>query len=342
VQLQCAECHDHPFTPSWKQNDFWGLAAFYGGLRVDHPQQGASVWGETPTVAAQEVSMTIPPTALKNVGRVVPARLLGDKHDYRPTDAELLRTTLAKWMTSPENSLFAEAAANRSWAHFFGRGLVNPVDDLRADNPPTHPAVLALLAEEFKKSQFDLRHLVRCVCLSRTYQRSSVPTSNDDAVDPTYAHRAIKVLSPGVFYDSLTQAAGLGALKIGLPERKTILTTITDVTPRDTFIDFFRAAVGEEADPLEYTYGMPQKLKLLNAMQLNQGLPTATDLTARGLSREQTIEQLYLTAFARHPTSEESRRLNEFLDKRKGTNLEEAYSAVLWTLLNSSEFVLNH
>jgi hypothetical protein len=341
VQLQCAECHNHPFTPEWEQTDFWGMAAFFGQLRSERVPSGGLQWKETPAAANQPVSTAIPQTALKNIGKIVPARLLGNAKEYQPADQQLLRHSLARWMTSAENPFFAKATVNRMWAHLFGRGLVNPVDDLRADNPPSHPAILELLAGEFKKTGFDLKILIRCICLSQAYQRTSAPLPENEQDQDKYSHMAVKVMSPGVFYDSLKMATGFPELKVGLPERKTKLTVLTQFTPREVFVDFFRSAQGEEADPLENTHGIPQALKLMNTAQLNGVAPVVQRLAASGQSREQMIEQLYLATLARRPSGTETKLIGDYLARRKDVKLDEGYSAVLWTLINSAEFVSN-
>jgi hypothetical protein len=342
VQIQCAECHNHPFTDSWKQTDFWGLAAFFSQLRTEKAPQGGLAWKETPVVANKPLSVVIPPTALKNIGKTVPARLLGGDKEYQPGDQQLLRHSLARWMTAADNPFFAKAAANRMWAHLFGRGLVNPVDDLHSNNPATHPAILELLAGEFKNSGFDLKYLIRCICLSQAYQRTSQPLKDNEDHEDKYCHMAVKVMGAGVFYDSLKMATGLPELKIGIPERKTKLTVISQFTPREVFVDFFRASQGEEANPLENTHGIPQALKLMNAAQLSSASPVVQRLAGSGQSREQVIEQLYLTAFARRPSPAETKRIADFLDRRKYATPAQGYSAVLWTLINSAEFVSNH
>jgi uncharacterized protein DUF1553/uncharacterized protein DUF1549 len=341
VQIQCAECHDHPFTESWKQTDFWGLAAFFGQLRSERDQQGLH-WSESPAAANEPVRVAIPPTALKNVGQVVPARLLGADQEYQPASAELLRHSLARWMTGADNRLFAKATANRMWGHFFGRGLVNPVDDLRADNRPSHPEILETLARELRKSQFDLKHLIRCLCLSQAYQRTSVPLAENEPDREKYSHMAVKVMSPGVLYDSLKAATLWPELKVGLPERKTKLTVLSLYTPREVFVDFFRSSQGEEADPLENNHGIPQALKLMNAAQLSRIAPAVERLAESGMGRQQMIEQLYLTALSRRPSAAEAKRMDFFLSARSDANAEEGYNAVLWTLINSAEFVSNH
>jgi len=343
VQLQCAECHNHPFTDSWKQTDFWGLAAFFSGLKSDRPmQQQGLQWVETPVSPAAVVEISIPPTALKNVGQNVPARLLGAEAVYRPTDAELLRHSLARWMTSPDNPYFAKATANRLWAHCFGRGLINPVDDIRPDNPCSHPEVLQLLAEEARHSQFDLKHLIRCLCNTAAYQRTSVPLAENEGDVVFYSHVVVKTLGPGVFYDSLKIATGWPELKVGLPENKTKLTVMSKFTPREVFVDFFRSAQGQEADPQDNDHGIPQALKLMNATQLGSAGPIVQRLAAAGGNREQVIEQLYFAALARRPTSAEASLMTDFLSQRSDASPEQAYSAVLWILINSAEFVSNH
>src|SRR5262249_19348327 len=157
VQLRCAECHNHPFAP-WKQADFWGTAAFFGRLRVNSKNKKGPpfILNEDPdpdpaSAQAPGAAIVIPPTAGKAAGQVVRARYLGGTEPDLPAEGAL-RPAFAAWVTSPENPYFARAAVNRMWAHFFGRGLVNPVDDLRDDNPPSHPALLDLLAEEFRAS----------------------------------------------------------------------------------------------------------------------------------------------------------------------------------------------
>jgi hypothetical protein len=339
VQIQCAECHDHPFA-QWKQTEFWGLAAFFSQLQAERTDQPpALVWQESPQAPGQPARIVIPSTALREVGTNVPARFLGEKSS--PSFNEpLLRQALARWMTAPENPLFARATANRLWAHLLGRGLVHPVDDMHDENPPSHSAILDLLATELVNSRFDVKHLIRCVVLSQTYQRSSRPLPENEHDQTAYSHAALKVLPPGVLYDCLTKATGFRELQLGLPRTKSKQGVTTALPPRDAFIDFFRTQ-DEAAEPTEYTHGIPQALKLLNSQQLNQVAPLADRLARLDLSRNAAIEQLYLAALARRPTSEETAQVADFLERRQDRPIEAGYSAVLWALVNSSEFVLN-
>jgi hypothetical protein len=338
AQIQCAECHNHPFA-KWKQTDFWGMAAFFGQLSAERGT-GVSQWNEAAPAADKPAEIVIPSTALKSVGKTVEARFL-QSDDYRPGEQTLLRKSLARWMTAPENPFFAKATANRMWAHFFGRGLVNPVDDLHEDNPPSHPAILRLLADELRKSEDDLKHLIRCLCLSQTYQRTSQSRGENRSNGDSYSHMTVKVIGPGALYNSLTLVTGFRELTLGLPRSKSKQGVTTALSPRDAFVDFFRSQ-GEEATASDYTHGIPQALKLLNAEQLNRVAPAVERLVRSGLSRDQLIEQLYLSAFSRRATAQEARLITDFLDRRPNAAPAESFSAVLWTLINSSEFVLNH
>lgn len=338
VQIQCAECHDHPFTKQWKQTDFWGLAAFYSQVRIDKQPYS---WKESPPAADRPAQITIPAMALRSVGTVVPARFLGEGKDFQPERPELLRHTLARWLTSPDNPFFAQAAANRYWAHFFGRGLVNSVDDLRADNPASHPAVLQLLSDEFKKSGYDFKHLMRCICLTEAYQRTSSPQPELEPNQDKYGHQAVKIMGASVFYDSLKSATGWADLKLGLPERKPGLGSVA-LSPREAFAEFYRSSQGQDDDLQEYRHGIPQALKLLNAPQLNRTAPVVDALLRSDPPRERAIDQLYLAALARRPNAQEAKLMADFLARRKDSSAEQNYNAILWALINSSEFVLNH
>jgi hypothetical protein len=341
AQIQCAECHDHPFA-RWKQTDFWAMAAFFGRLSVERDQPPTMRWVEAPVAADESAEIMIPSTALKSVGTTVPARLLDDAAYRASGQPVVLRQALARWMTSPENPYLAKAAVNWYWAQFFGRGLVNPVDDLHDENPPSHPAVLQLLADEFARSGCDLKHLIRCLCLSRAYQRDSrwgeaSHGSNDDS----YACMSVRVPNPGALYDSLVAATGFRELRMGLPRSKSKLGVTMPLTPRAAFIDFFGTQRDASA-ATDYAYGIPQALKLLNAEVFQQVAPVAQQLARSGLSRDQAVERLYLGTLARRPTPAEFSLVAEFLDRRGDAGVEGGYNALVWVLVNGGEFAVNH
>ncbi len=338
VQLRCAECHDHPFAP-WTQADFWGTAAFFSRLhntsRKGPPfiMTEAAEPGHDPGATA---AITIPGTAGKAAGRSVAARFLRGK---TPALGEgPLRPTFAAWVTAPDNPFFAPAFVNRLWAQLFGRGFVNPMDDFRDDNPPSHPILLARLADEFRNSGYDVKHLLRCITLSRAYQRGSQPLPANEKDRELFSHMAVKVLSPEAFFDSLTVVMAIdksakqppGKVKSSLP-----------LTPeyRQQFIRFFRAQ-GESADETAFSHGIPQFLKRLNGEPFNGGAPLIGQLMVAGAGPEQVIEALYLATLSRRPKSEELRLMSEYLSRR--ADREQGYAGVLWILLNSGEFILNH
>src|SRR5262249_4748692 len=160
------QCHNHPFT-GWKQTEYWGMAMFFSKVKSDRVQAAARQ-GNSPGVSEAEKGRGRLPAPAK----IVPAKFLMGEEPNLDTPAPY-RPILAKWLTAADNAFFARAMANRIWAQFFGRGIVNPVDDMHDGNEPSHPALLQELAGQFAFNQFDVKYLIRAVCNSQTYQRSS-------------------------------------------------------------------------------------------------------------------------------------------------------------------------
>jgi hypothetical protein len=219
-----------------------------------------------------------------------------------------------------------------------GRGFVNPVDDLSDENEPSHPELLKALAKEFADSGFDVKHLVRGICNSKAYQRTSKP-SGDNRDDRTlWSHQSIKVLSGEQLFDSLSTVVGpIGGKDGGMKKGP----RGGPQGPRDQFALFFMGT--ENSKSTDYEAGIPQALRLMNSpimasARLTNVASKATELSA-GVKPEKAIEKLYLTALSRRPTADETKRMNEFVAKHE--NPRSAYGDVLWVLLNSSEFALN-
>jgi hypothetical protein len=212
---------------------------------------------------------------------------------------------------------------------------VNPVDDMHADNPPVMPDLLATLAEQFRLNNYDTRYVVRAICGSEAYQRSSRAGDEGETPDPDlYVRRAVRVLSPEQLFDSVTQILG----EAPRTEAKQPLAKKGPLqNPRQNFINFFRV---EDANPLEYQVGIPQALRLMNSVQMNRTDSAITAATRHGRQPAQVVEQLYLMTVSRPPTVQELQRMEAFVSKN-GDNLR-TYGDVLWALLNSSEFVTNH
>lgn len=359
VQLQCAQCHDHPFNTQWKQSDFWGMAAFFGRVQntaaggngaagaatiVERLQQKAGRKGKPTAKVNANGSIVIPEESFHNVGTVIPAKFPGGAQPSL-SDVPQLRPAFAAWLTAPNNKYFGPCIANRFWEHFMGRGMVNPVDDFNPDNKPSHPELLAILAQEFVQSGFDIKHLVRCICNSRAYQRSSVPVEGNKGGENTlFARMEIKVLSPEALADSLEVALEgratmpTGGVAMIRPAAKKAGGNPAN-TPRDHFVNFFNTKE-EGAEAGDYSYGIPQALMLMNQVQFNNGAAVVDRLMKTATPRERVVEQLYLATLSRKPAAEEMQQSLAYVMKQKTPR--EGYNGLLWTLVNRSEFVLNH
>ncbi|HWG47962.1 MAG TPA: DUF1549 and DUF1553 domain-containing protein [Gemmataceae bacterium] len=334
VQLQCAQCHNHPFT-EWKQNEYWGMAAFFTKVRFEgNPRQAARQGGTVQVHEGGKGRQVRLPISAK---RVPPKFFQGEEPKLSSSDA--YRPVLANWMTSPKNPYFSKAMVNRTWAQFFGRGIVNPVDDMHDGNQPSHPQLLADLSSQFAANGFDVKHLIRGICNSETYQRTSKPSAgNRDAGPELFSRMAVKVMTPEQMFDSLGQV--LGAPTPGNRPRRQGAAAIRfrNITPRMLFVNFFKG--DENADPTEYQAGIPQVLRLMNAPRLNNAA-MLTPVLKSGKSQTQIVEHLYLTTLSRRPTPHELDRTLALVRKYHDEP-RQAYGDILWALLNSSEFTLNH
>ncbi len=215
VQLQCAQCHNHPFT-NYKQNEYWHMAAFFLKVRPDGNPRMAARTGATISISETggrpNRRMRLPDSAK----RLPPKFLGGEQPKVRPSEA--VRPVFADWLTSPKNPFFARAMVNRTWGQLFGRGFVQPIDDMHEGNPNSHPGLLADMSEQFAASGFDVKFLLRAICNSQAYQRSSKQTGNNAEAPPElFARMAIRPLSPEQLYDSLAQVMGGSPLRAGGP-----------------------------------------------------------------------------------------------------------------------------
>jgi hypothetical protein len=336
-KLECAECHDHPYA-DWKQTDFWGLAGFFGRVRKDFARHRAPIYELSSVKGKGSLDGTskISADALTNVGKVVRAKYLNGPEATLDLDKPF-RPLLAAWVTSTENPYFAPAAVNRLWAHFFGRGLVDPVDDLDADNPPSHPEVLKLLSAEFIASGFDRKHLIRCLCNTAAYQRSSRPLPGNRQDQTLFSRMAVKVLSPEMLADSLTLALQNPELFSSAkpPPKKGQPPVLSE---RERFLLLF--ATEEDGDPTEFNHGMAQALVLMNQAKFNSGTLLVDRLMTSEQDPERIITALYLATLSRRPGTDEMEQSRAFVARKQ--NPRDGYHGVLWTLINRSEFILNH
>jgi hypothetical protein len=265
VQITCAQCHNHPFA-DWKQDDYWGTAAFFSKVKhqFEKPEKvehyGVSELGTRKPIMTPPSLKVVPPTFL---GGVRPT--LDPEKPYLPTFVD--------WLAADDNPYFARAFANRLWRKLMGRGIVEPVDDLRDANPGTHPELLAVLGEQFRLNGFDIHYLIRAVTLSETYQRTSRPLDGNRSDAELYSHMPVKVMAPYVLGDSLQTFMRLGNDAYG--EATAAKKPVQPVTEedklkakqrargtRDSFASFFKGE--DNAAPTAYEVGVPQALKNLS------------------------------------------------------------------------------
>jgi hypothetical protein len=278
---------------------------------------------------------------------VVPPRLPLSAVEIADTpDGPTRRKVLVDWLTSPNNAQFARATVNRVWAHLFGRGLVEPVDDMRPGNVPIAPEVLETLSRDFAASKFDLRRLLRGLVLTRTYQLSSRSEESDPSRTLHFAQMNIKSLTAEQLYDCIAVATRQGAQlsEPGGPSPQPGLERFAD-TSRQAFIVQFRAPTGQVTD---YHAGIPQALTLMHGGLIH----TATDVASSSLlkslsapffSDEQRLDTLFLSTLSRYPTdSERELMLTAVTAASTDAERQQALGDVLWALLNSAEFTLNH
>ncbi len=333
VQLQCAQCHNHPFT-DWKQTEYWGMAAFFMKVRLTATPQQATKKGGTVGIVESNV-VKGKKGMLPESAKIVPAKFLQGEQP-KLDKSEPARPVLAKWITAPNNPFFARAMVNRVWYQLFGRGLVSPVDDMHEDNPATHPELLDALTAQLKSNGFDLKYLCRAILNSQAYQRTSRPAHGNGDDEELYSHRLVRVLSPEQLFDSLVQVVGFKGG--GDPKNRGVVAGKKGPGgPREQFLAFFR--IDEGADPLEYQQGIPQALRLMNSPQLN-GAAAVAQATKEGETPAGIIERLYLMALSRRPSAEEVQRMTQFVSRQSDPRT--AYGDMLWALLNCSEFATNH
>ena len=324
IRLNCAQCHDHP-SVDWRQEDFWGMAAFFA--QVQTPGRAKQVYQ---LGVVDDPRLTL--AALKDAGMIdgftprPPTFLRGQELAAGRGPA---RAALAQWMTSPQNPYFARAMANRTWWQLFGRGIVQPVDDMHEANPPSHPELLELLTRRFAESGFDLKFLTRAIVLSRAYQRTSRPGDlGGQGQAALFGRMSIKVLSAGQLYESLETIFGPPA---GSKARQ---------GARVEFVQFF----GEDSDPdpTAYRRGIPQLLRQMNSGQFTG--PNADALAARlltpGRPPGEVVTDLFLTVLSRRPTPDEQSQFKSYVERCGSAEI--ACREWAWTLVMTSEFSLNH
>ncbi|HYT93095.1 MAG TPA: DUF1549 domain-containing protein, partial [Gemmataceae bacterium] len=332
VRIACAECHHHPFD-RWSQTDYFGMQAFFAPVGVRKTPQGEFVQATGD-----------PLTKHPRSGATIFAHALGMAMPSASPKGER-RLVLADWMTRPDNAWFARNLANRLWAHFLGRGLVEPVDDVRATNPPTNPELLDALAAELARSKFDVKQLIRTITASRVYQLSSRPNPTNEKDEQNYSRALFRRVDAEVLLDMVSQATGVAERFDNVPAG-TRAIQLWDSKVSHYFLKLFGRPVRVSACECERNHepGVAQVLHLLNSPEVDAKLRHERGTVAR-LVREKKddgdlVEELYLTFYSRPPTGKERAAAIAFLRDRVAQR-RQAAEDLAWTLLNSLEFVFN-
>lgn len=338
VRLQCAKCHHHPFEV-YSQADYYGLAAFFTRVGTKPSTDFGGLGGDTIVKVNSSGSIRHP----RSGAVMQPTPLLGKPiADDKVRDP---RRLLAEWLTSPDNRLFSHNIVNRIWGYLMGSGLVEPIDDLRATNPPSNPELLEALSDEFVASGYDLRKLMRLIMTSRVYQLSSTPAPETVADTRFYTHYNVKRLPAEVLMDAIDYVTGSQERFRGVP-----LGTRAIELPDPNYASYFLDTLGRPqrviacecertADP-----NLAQVLQIANGELINRKLADKKGRLARLLKDKteprEAIVELYLATVCRQPTATE---IEQGLGIIQGApNAREGLEDLLWALCNSREFLFNH
>ncbi len=335
VRMVCAQCHDHPFE-RWTQNQYYQMAAFFSavGVRAGYEVGEEVVFDQR---AGYEMhhpkdSHVVAPEFLIAATRPVPV----------PSDARR-RDALAEWLTSSENPFFAKAIANRIWSYFFGRGIIDPVDDIRASNPPTNPALLDALTKDLVEHEFDLRHLMRVIANSRAYQTSFTPNEWNEGDAINFSRTIPRRLAAEQLMDAVTSAAGARPAFPEVP-LDTVAQQLADPhIGKEGFLDVFGRPPRESACECERRseFSLPQALNQVNGTTISKAVSDPKGHVAKmvlgGRSDQSIVEDLYLAALSRPPTQPETERGVTYL--AGGGSRAARAQDLLWALLNSKGFL---
>jgi hypothetical protein len=347
TRMQCAQCHHHPYE-KWTQDDYWGMAAFYGRVGTKTvPIPGLSNQNQQ---NQRRVLFT------KTTGNVVNTRTK-QTSPIKPLDGEIIkpdsdldpRQNLVDWMVDAKNPFFAKAVANRYWAHFFGRGIVDPLDDMRVTNPPSNPELLDALADDLVKNKYSLKALIKTICKSRTYGLSPVPNEFNRNDKQSYSRYYPKRMSAEVLFDAVCQVTGTPTNFPGLPKDKHApnrAIMLPDESFQSYFLDVFGRPQRISACECERVSeaNLAQALHLLNSNEVQDKIAAAGG-RAEQMAKDprpdaEKVEELFYWALGRKPSPKQMSLALENIELN-AKNKKQAYENIVWALLNTKEFVFN-
>jgi hypothetical protein len=333
IRITCAECHQHPYD-RWTQSDYHGMRAFFEQVRFKKTGTEESLLADgTPKV-------THPRTK-----EVLYAHPLGTPMPGTDPSGDR-REVLAQWLTAPDNPWFAQNMANRIWSHFLGRGLVEPVDDVRASNPPSNPELLTLLARILTEAKFDQKALIRAIVASQTYQRSATPNATNEGDELNFSRALFRRLPAEVLLDAICDVTGVPEKFPGVPLGQRAVQ-LWDSEQQSYFLKLFGRPMRTTACVCERSAsaGISQALHFMNSNNLQAKLAHAEGSLPRWIAQPggagALVESAYLACFSRPPSAQERSSALAYLAARPG-HFQEAAEDLVWSLLNTLEFVFNH
>ncbi|MBU6400246.1 MAG: DUF1553 domain-containing protein, partial [Verrucomicrobia bacterium] len=348
VRFNCAKCHDHPFE-KWTQNQYYELGAYFARVAIKRGTLGKdtvrSFTGDPITVTGEEIvylnyagGEVRHPKTDKVVAAEVP---YGEAQDTAAAGDR--RLGFVNWLTAKDNPLFAKSMANRLWSYCFGRGIIDPVDDIRASNPPSNPALLDALTKDFVESGFNVRHLLRTICLSHTYQLSfhRNPWNQDDTVN--FSHAAPRRLSAEQLMDAVAVATGTRPKLKGLPKGALAVDAPDGEVPGDDFLELFGRPKRQSACECERTsnISLSHAMNLINGATIDDAVAASDNRIAKLVATEQddhkVVQDIYLACLGRLPTDRELTSIH----LAGGTSRLEAAQDLTWALINSPAFLFN-
>ena len=334
IRLSCARCHKHPFD-QWTTDDYWNFAAFNGKIRT----QGGQIYNEL-VISYNPNGRVINQSVEGNRGQVAQPTFLGGESLAPNTQDDILQV-LANWMTSSTNPYFAKATVNRIWSHYFSRGIVDPVDDMRATTPPSVEGLLEALADAFVQNGFDTKHIIRLILNSRTYQLSAEPNETNQLDDRFFSRFYPRPMMAQILLDVVNDITGTSEKYGRYPAGTRSVELPLPVSSR--FLSLYgrsgREFLGDLDPKLEPT--LTQALYMINSRDVNQKLRSANGVLARSieakLNNREFVTELYLTTLSRFPTDTELKTAKAYLaeaPKRRAGGED-----LLWALISSREFI---
>lgn len=340
LPMQCAECHDHK-TESWRQEDFYGIAAFFTGIDIERRKMKMENAEEARMMDYRMINKAEGKIWVDDLKTSIPPRFL-DGTEYKGPLSEK-RVALAQWMTGQTNPYFSKALVNRIWKHFMGRAFVEPLDGFGEENQPTNPQLLDWIAEDFVIHDYNLQHLMRTILNSEAYQRTSETNESNKDDERYYSHAYVKPLSAEQFFHSMLQATGFERL-----QKRRDRGQLEAMKQRhlDRFLFLLNNGEMEELEAFNGT--VPQALMMINGTLVNDSASHNTRgsfihyVLERWREPMERLEYIYLTVLSRLPTTKEKTYFQRYLERSLYRNKDLAYEDLYWVLLNSAEFSLNH